>query len=251
MAPPDRRLEAADEQGAVAQVADPARLVERAELEATSCHGADEDESVAELEPLVLPRRVGPQDEGAVRADPVAVDGARFRDHHDAAERELGDGPRRELDRRGPGVAQLVAQLHDGAGRVEADLDRPDEPGLRFGQAGEPDTAGHGLQDETVGVGHRDPFGVLRREPQPMAAEQLVPPGRGLPAVVRRLGQEVVGRAGQAEPHDPRSGGRQHLHPHPVAVEATRGPAVIPALAGARGGGSGGGHRDAGGIVPS
>ena len=162
MSPADRGLEPADEEDAAAEVADPARLVEVAELEASPGLGADEDEPVADLEPLVLPRRVRPQHERTVRAHVMPVHRRRLGQHHDPTQRELGDGPRRQFDRPVPDVAQLVAKLERRRIRIEPEGDRADETGDRLDGTGQAETGWLDDELEAIGIGHRDEVRVLR-----------------------------------------------------------------------------------------
>ena len=209
-----RRLESLDDGGAGANVGDPARLVPAADLQVVAGRA---------LDGRCRRRRSSAADRSRSCTATGRCCGSGERGGRPAA----GAWGSRTVPPSGSWVIDQGASISasspwlwiscrtssaadSGCRRISID---PDELGGRLEAAHQPDAIGRPLHGHAVEVRKGDAVGVLGREPQSMAAEQLVPTVDGLPADVGRLGEQIVRRAGDAETDDPRTGVGEDVEP--------------------------------------
>ena len=205
MALPRPRLEAPHEDRPVADVADPAGVVEVADLEARAGRGVERSASrrVAggagsshDVYGQSTSVRLGWTWWPGVAAGCGRSDGP--------TERQLGDRPRGQLDRRSPRrcAARGGPRATARPGNRRSVIERTSPVGCS-GRAGQPDAVRLEVEHEARAVRHGHAVGVLGREPQPVTAEQLVAAVRRLPAerpASRRAGSGSIrpGPAGRS-----------------------------------------------------
>ena len=168
---------------------------EAAQLQAGPRRGVHHHQSVPEPDPGVLPRGVRPQHEDPVGPDLVAGHGRGW-GRSTPAQRQLRDRPGRELERERP-LLDSRWRSCDAARRVQLDRDRADEAGAGLTAR----RAGRRLALSTR-PRSRAPRrgGILRGEPQPMTAEQLVPPGGVCQPASGVSARRFASRAGRPRP---------------------------------------------------
>ena len=233
-------VESLGEQNAFAQVADFTGPAQAADLERPARAGRHRERPLADLEAIVRPGGVGPQDEQLVGLHDVLDDrrGQLHRRH--AAGAQLSDRPGRKLEDARAFVGEGVTERDRGGARIEPNLNRLAQSRRAFDRADQPNAEARdrggvgrdgmgcdGGQRQARRIGHAA-LGRLRSEPEPVPAEQLEQPVTGVPADLRRLRQEVW-LASQAEADDARPATCQHLHPAVGALQTARGAAVVVA----------------------
>ena len=157
----------------------------------------------------------------------MAASGRSLAEEGRAPEWQLGDRPGSQHERLEASVVELVPNLERRRFGMQVNLDHPHEFGGWFEAAHEPDAVGRPVHGDAVDVRPGDAVRVLGRKPQAMAAKQLVPTVGRLPADVGCLGKEVVRRAGDAEPDDPRTRVGEDVEPQRTTRDPERPVAVV------------------------